>query len=274
MIVKTLVENTAVSEEFESEHGLCLYLETKKHKVLFDLGMTDLFIRNAERLDIDLKEIDTVVISHGHLDHGGGLETFLDINDKARIYVNEKAFGEQYIIKPDGEKRYVGLDQKFKNSDRIVHVGECFDIDDELKLFSNVKGRKMYPTFNEGLLVKKEGSYVDDEFEHEQNLIISENESRVLIAGCAHNGIVNIIEHSDTIINELPTHIIGGLHLFHGMTNESEDSEKVKELGEYLKVTDSTVYTCHCTGVEAYNQLKDIMGEQISYLATGAQIII
>jgi len=80
MIIKTLVENTAVSKEYECEHGLSLYIETNKHKILFDLGKSDLFLKNAKRLNVDITEVDLVVISHGHYDHGGGLGAFLKTN--------------------------------------------------------------------------------------------------------------------------------------------------------------------------------------------------
>lgn len=72
MIIKVLVENTAISEEYGKIHGLCLYIETEKHKILFDLGPDKLFLENAEKMGVKIEEIDTVVISHGHYDHGAG----------------------------------------------------------------------------------------------------------------------------------------------------------------------------------------------------------
>lgn len=68
MIIETLVENTSISEDFKSEHGLCLYIETKKHKLLFDLGASALFVENARKMSIDISEVDLVIISHGHYD--------------------------------------------------------------------------------------------------------------------------------------------------------------------------------------------------------------
>ena len=94
MKVTVLVDDLARECKYEKRHGLCLYIETESKKILFDLGPNDTFIRNAKRMDIDLKEVDTVVISHGHRDHGGGLESFLNINNKAKIYVNRFAFND------------------------------------------------------------------------------------------------------------------------------------------------------------------------------------
>jgi mRNA degradation ribonuclease J1/J2 len=72
MIIKTLVENTALSKNFGSEHGLSLYIEANSHKILFDVGASELFLENAKKLNVDISEVDYLIISHGHYDHGGG----------------------------------------------------------------------------------------------------------------------------------------------------------------------------------------------------------
>ena len=86
MIIKALVENTSISEDFASEHGLSLYIETKNHKILFDVGASELFLQNAKKLDVNIADVDFLVISHGHYDHGGGLKTFLKENTKPRYF--------------------------------------------------------------------------------------------------------------------------------------------------------------------------------------------
>ena len=92
MRITALAENTSVSEKFGAEHGLSLYIETEKYNILFDMGQTELFSENAEKLGIDLSMADIAVLSHGHYDHGGGLKKFLSINDKATVYINRYAF--------------------------------------------------------------------------------------------------------------------------------------------------------------------------------------
>lgn len=274
MKIKTLVENTSISNEFKSEHGLSLYIETRKHKLLFDLGASTLFIENAKILGIDLLEVDLVVISHGHYDHGGGLKSFLDINTKAKIYLNQKAFNMHYSNRPAGEKSYVGLDEGLIPNDRFIFVGDHLIIDEELELFSNVKGRRFSPSGNQDLFMKVGTSFVKDDFAHEQNLIIKEDEKTLLVAGCAHNGIVNIIDYLKTKKECIPSNVIGGFHLYNRSANKNEETTTVNQIGEYLNNTASKYYTCHCTGIESYNRLKDIMAEKINYLSTGSQLII
>lgn len=104
MIIKTLAENTSASENLKSEHGFSLYIETKNQKLLFDTGATALFAENADKMQVDLTEVDLVVISHGHYDRGGGLKTFLGINSKAKNYVTRNAFGNYYSSRSNGVK--------------------------------------------------------------------------------------------------------------------------------------------------------------------------
>ncbi|MBP2627724.1 MAG: metallo-beta-lactamase family protein [Firmicutes bacterium] len=274
MIIKTLVENTSTSEEFNSEHGLCLHIETKKHKLLFDLGASALFVENAKKMNVDLSKVDLVVISHGHYDHGGGLKAFLNVNSKAKIYLNQKAFDKHYANIRGGDKAYIGLDEGLLPNERFIFVDDNIIIDDELELFSSIKGRRLASLGNQDLFMELSSSMVQDDFAHEQNLIIKEDSKTLLVAGCAHNGIVNIIDHLNIANNGSISHVIGGFHLYNRAANTCEDPLLVSQIGEYLKNTDSKYYTCHCTGIEPYKKMKEIMGEKIQYLATGSQLIL
>jgi 7,8-dihydropterin-6-yl-methyl-4-(beta-D-ribofuranosyl)aminobenzene 5'-phosphate synthase len=90
MKVKILVENRANQPECLAEHGLSVYIESGQRKILFDLGATDIYLQNAKRMKIDLGEVDTVVVSHGHYDHTGGIPSFCGINHKAKIFIHNK----------------------------------------------------------------------------------------------------------------------------------------------------------------------------------------
>ena len=95
MTITALVENTAKGD-LKAVHGLSLYVETPGHRLLFDLGPDGTLLKNAGRLGIDLGRVDTVVISHGHYDHGGALAAFLEVNHTARVYVQRRAFAPHY----------------------------------------------------------------------------------------------------------------------------------------------------------------------------------
>ena len=89
----TLLENTAAEPGLKEAHGLSLYLETPRHKLLFDMGPNGDFLENAGTLGVDLGAVDLAILSHGHYDHGGGLKKFLEVNDHAPVYLSNLAFG-------------------------------------------------------------------------------------------------------------------------------------------------------------------------------------
>lgn len=274
MIIKTLVDNVSTSDELGSEHGLSLYIETKHHKLLCDTGASALFAENARKMQIDLSKIDIVVISHGHNDHGGGLKTFLEMNRHAKIYLNKKVFGDYYSSRPDGEKKYIGLDKTLLPNDRFVFVEGQLVIDDELEIFSGVHGTKLNPSGNQSLFMKHGESFIVDDFSHEQNLIIRENGNVVLVAGCAHNGIVNILERFYADKNCQPSHVIGGFHLHSRSADQDENPSVIREIGSSLLSTGAMFYIGHCTGIHAYESLKSMMGDHVNYQSTGSQLII
>ena len=274
MIVKVLSENTTSSEKLGSEHGLSLHIETGTHKILFDTGSSGLFAENASKLGIDLTKVDLAVISHGHYDHGGGLKRFLDINNKAKIYIHQKSFEQHYANRPGGIKAYIGMDEALLPNERFVFCADRFTIDENIELFSGVKAKRLVPSGNADLFMKVGDAYVQDDFAHEQNLIISENGNTLLIAGCAHTGIVNIIDQFNAEKGILPDYVIGGFHLYNHGTKQNEAPDIVDEIGNILLEIHSQYYTCHCTGTESFNRLKTVMGENIDYISTGDQITI
>ena len=96
MKITALVENTTKTEGFEAEHGLSLYIETNKHNIIFDMGQSDLFLKNAGKLGINLENVDIAILSHGHYDHSGGLGAFLELNKIAPVYLSEFAFEHHF----------------------------------------------------------------------------------------------------------------------------------------------------------------------------------
>lgn len=264
MKIISLVENESKCD-VKPVHWLSLYIETNKHKILFDLGPDNTLFENAKKRNIDLTKVDTVIISHGHKDHGGALERFLDINKTAKVYIQRKAF-EPHYCKILFAKFNVGLNSKLKSNKNITLLDGDYRIDDELFLFTVQNIKKCYSKNND-TLYDKDGK---DKFLHEQNLIISENKN-VLIMGCGHTGVVNIMEQcSNYNIN----YCIGGYHLFNPVTKRTVSKELLKEIAnELAKYNHVTFYTCHCTGKNAYKFLSEIL-HNMNYLQCGETIKI
>ena len=269
-----LMENTSCSPDFQSEHGLSVYIETENHKILFDTGASNGFLENAKKMGVYISDIDIAIISHGHYDHGGGLLAFLKSNSSASVYIKEDAFGDYYSQSAESGKKYIGLKKNILDYPQIHLTKSHTIIDDELELFSNVKGSKFEPSGNKQLFMIDHGTLTEDTFQHEQNLIIKEGNTTLLMAGCAHRGIANIMDHFYELNKSYPTHVIGGFHLYNRSKDKDESPEQVYALGEYLKSKATTYYTCHCTGIKSYNLLRDQLGEQINYLSTGSELTI
>jgi 7,8-dihydropterin-6-yl-methyl-4-(beta-D-ribofuranosyl)aminobenzene 5'-phosphate synthase len=273
MKVITLFENRTISKEFKNKHGLSLYIETPNHKILFDTGTDDSFAYNDRKLGVKLEDIDVAVISHGHYDHGGGLETFLKLNSKAKIYIGKGAF-DSHLVKLFGMIKYnIGLKKELIINDRFVFVDGIMKIDDELILFGNVKGNKLMPKGNNKLLKEYSNGLVEkDDFEHEINLLINENDKYSLFCGCAHKGISNIIERTKDIIDSDLKIVIGGFHLMGMNIKKSKSKDFLDELSSTLSSNSvGEYYTCHCTGEQAYSYLYQNMSN-LSELKTGLVI--
>lgn len=272
MKIVTLVENTSSSPEFKHKHGLCLYIETNRHRILFDLGSDDLFLENAKKLHIDIAEVDTVIISHGHFDHGGALQQFLQNNSSAKVYIRKTAF-DKYYTKLLGFPISVGLDDSLRNHLQLLLTDDEYVIDDEIRLFSDVSERECYSLSNKALYRKTNSGIAQDDFSHEQNLLINCNGLFTLVAGCAHNGIVNIQNKAEQLIGRELNFVISGFHLYNPASRRSEHTKLLQELSNRLKAHNNTrYYTCHCTGKKAYRFLYNTMLDQIAYLSTGSSI--
>ncbi|MDB1944804.1 MULTISPECIES: MBL fold metallo-hydrolase [Clostridium] len=272
MVITTLVENTSLLKEFKCKHGLSLHIKTNKHNILFDLGSNGLFIENAIKLNIDISDVDILVISHGHKDHGGALKLFLQHNSKAKIYINKDAFNKYYTSVLGALKFYVGLDDRLQFNERIIFTEDIFQIDEDICLFSNVPKKYETSNLNDSLFIKIDGKYYKDDFTHEQSLLIRENDKYILIAGCAHKGIVNIIDKAEEIMDSNLSTVIGGFHLFNPVNKKSESLEFISNIAKNLNNKNTIFYTCHCTGNKAFNILKENLKDKIMYLSTGQVI--
>lgn len=261
--VTVLMENIACEPEFLAEHGLSLYIETEKHHILFDSGQSADFAENAKRLGIDLGEADMAILSHGHYDHGGGLQHFLKVNTHAPIYLSSRAFGQYY----HGTKKYIGIAQELKDSGRLMFTGGEEHIDDELELCSCHGHRIIQPTDSAGLTEKTVSGFVPDTFLHEQYLIIHDEGRKIAFSGCSHRGILNIIEWLQ------PDIFVGG---FHFMKQEITDGKNsvLDNAAEKLLAYPTQYYTCHCTGLEQYQYLHARMGGKLSYLSAGQVVML
>ena len=247
--IVTLIEDTKISEpkDIVAAHGMSLYIERNGQRILFDMGPSSQFIRNSEKLGVDLKKVDMAIISHAHMDHIGGLASFLWINKKANIYLSRNALKNSdfraLCSKMDGEA-----------FNRISFVDNSTEIAQDVFILTKIEGR--YP--------------IRDRVDHEIVLVIKNNNKLIIFSGCSHGEILNIIGTvTRTFPNIYVRAVIGGFHL----TETAKYS--VEQIGkEMLKYPIMKIYTCHCTGVENYRALKTILGVKIEYISTGSKFYL
>jgi len=252
-----LTENTSICDTVAAEHGLSLYIEVNGRTLLFDMGQSSLFAENAVSLDVDLAAVDTAILSHGHYDHGGGLATFLTLNDQAPVYLSRYAFEKHF----NGEK-YIGLNPALAENNRLHFTDGVYALGDGLTLYANALQVGTLAHGSAGLTAETDGVRRDDDYRHEQYLLIEEHGKRVLISGCSHRGILEITTHFH------PDILIGGFHL-----SKLTAEQAVSEYAAPLNALNTDFYTCHCTGTTQYDALSAVM-PRLSYLAGGQQLIL
>lgn len=269
MHVAVLLENTAVRPGLLERHGLSLYIETEERRILFDVGPDNAFWENAACMGIDLKRADAAIVSHGHRDHGGGVESFLQ-NTAVPVYIRREALGEYYSLRDDGRRHSLGLSLQAGQLDRLVFTDPVHQLEGGLTLFSDVRGTLQLKA-NRRLKRLQDGHLVQDDFCHEQSLLVVSGGKSALFAGCAHSGILAIMDRCRELLGQDPDLVFGGFHLYSPGTGETEPETLVQEIGRRLAERQAVYYTGHCTGPRAFRQLKEILGERMQPLHGGME---
>lgn len=271
MRIVNLIENTSGAEGCLYEHGLSFYVETEKHKLLIDAGASDRFLKNAEVLGIDLTQVDTVFLSHGHYDHSGGLMAFVRLNPAAKIYMQKTAGDNYYHVDPK-RVEYIGIDPELIKLEQTVLIDGNMILDDEISIFSDVRGRRLWPKGNLDLKKRTAQGDLQDEFEHEQYLVLSQEGKKILISGCAHNGILNILGKYGELYGGEPDVVISGFHMMKHSEYTDVDRAIITEIAQELAKTDIQLYTGHCTSEYPFLLMKEYLGDQLVWVHSGEEI--
>jgi 7,8-dihydropterin-6-yl-methyl-4-(beta-D-ribofuranosyl)aminobenzene 5'-phosphate synthase len=280
MKITVLVENSLSENKIpglKPEHGLSIHIALEKTNILFDVGQSDLFAKNAKTLGIDLSLVDFLILSHGHFDHGGGLKTFFEINEKASVYMHKEAVKEHYA-KIFGWIPYnVGLNKETidKNKHRIHFIDQKTSISQNILLIDNFPTDFPQPSGNRSLYEKKGQQKAHDTFQHEIALLINEKDKSILFTACSHSGIINMHNKAKELNGgKKIDHVLGGFHTHNPISKRNESKAYLERLTGEMEKTHSIYHTGHCTGKSNLSFMKKIMKDKILSMNTGERIEI
>ncbi len=273
MKIITLLENhpDKANPALKSEHGVSFYVENQGHMIMSDVGKSGLFAKNAKRLGVDLTRVEALAISHHHHDHGGGLGRFFMENQKAIVYLRVSPEDADYIAEnPSQPPRVIGLDRGLlqDKAERIVNVSEKTEVLPGFHLLKDIPSEHPKPGRDTRMKIRQAGHKRVDTFEHEMVTVLEGDSGLVILTGCAHNGVMNMVVATQKAFPEKSLQaVIGGFHLH----RESDDD--VRKVGEALLDADvPAVYTGHCTGDHAMDVLAEVLGDRLKRLCTGMVI--
>lgn len=262
MRLKVLTDNnTYIDEYYLGEPALSFYIEDEDKKILFDVGYSDVFLKNAKKMNINLNNLDYLVLSHGHNDHTGGL-LYLKNKDlsKTKLLAHKDVFigrkdnglniGCPIKLEDLKVKEYINGINPYKISDNLYYLGQI---------------KRITSFENKPIGIKEDGN--PDYLYDDSALVYKGKEGLFIITACSHSGICNIILNAKELFpNNKIIGIIGGFHLL-------KDDEQLKETIKFLKQEKiNELYPCHCVSLYAKHLLYDV--SKVNEVGVGLEINI
>lgn len=262
MKITILAENlTFTDEHFYGEPGPSYWIEADGKRILFDTGFSDLFVKNAKKLDVDLAAADAIVLSHGHNDHATGLKNFPHPSKKISLIAHPNALipkygGKTYIgasISADeaaAQYAYTPSTEPYFITPNIAFLGEIpqtHDFEPRVQVGNLKIGEETPPDY-----------LIDD-----TALAINTSQGIVIVTGCSHSGICNIIDQAKKVFNtESVNTVLGGFHL------RSADNDRLEKVADFFAANvTGTVHAGHCTGFNAKYLLNTRVAVEEAFVA-------
>ena len=273
MEIITLIENKEGICGLQNEFGLSFLIKDENKTFIFDTGKTGEFVKNADKLNINLKDIKDMVLSNSHFDHTGGVKTFTEkCNSDYTLHVNKTFFEEKHRI-TEVIHEFLGnnFDEKYLLNHGVkIHYLENneYKISKNITLHTNFKSMNSFETPTRYYFRKIYDNYILDSMEDEIAAAMETTKGLLIICGCSHIGIANIVENIRLRTGKKIYGIVGGLHL----TKASD--ERMDAVLNYFKETGIEFFAVsHCTGDKFIEKLKTIT-DNFVYNSTGNTIVI
>lgn len=248
--IRTLLDNVGTEHKtIVAKHGLAMYVETETLKLIFDCGPDVTAVDNARLMDTPIQEADYVILSHSHYDHSGGYPDFVKSNVKGILYTGPDYFEPKYAY--DGVKyTYLGagFNEEFLDENRIAHkvCRGTIQLAKDCWIFSDFPRKYEFETIPERFVRGQLPNTKRDDFSDEVCLAVDTAKGLVVVVGCSHPGILNMLEHIYETLQRPIYAVLGGTHLVEANEQRIEQTiKKMKDMG--LKI----IGLSHCSGEKA-----------------------
>jgi 7,8-dihydropterin-6-yl-methyl-4-(beta-D-ribofuranosyl)aminobenzene 5'-phosphate synthase len=269
MKLHILVDNQAMPG-FSSEHGLSIYVEDSRYRVLFDTGRSGTVLKeNASRLGVSMLGLDGVILSHGHYDHTGGLNALARHLRGVQIFCHPELFYRKlYQDGADigteitaGEMEYCGMRLRLQREPQKI-TPYCMAT-------GEIERSCPHEPEPKGFLVEKNGERINDIMADEQALVISGSGGLVVLLGCGHAGLINTLHAASNAADGPVSVVIGGFHL-----RDADDQRIARTIEALKEMRVNRIYPAHCTGEKAIAALRDAFKNRCIPTSAGMSIEI
>lgn len=258
----TLCENTVAGPGFIGEWGLSVLVQVDDHNILFDTGAESAAVKNADKIGFDLKTIDTIILSHAHHDHTGGLREVLKRTEHPTVITHPALWFPKFKKgKTNGPMKFNGIPFRREEIEKAADLRlstKPVELSDAVLTTGEIPLTSGFETVGNQYFIKDDGDLRPDYFADEQALTIKTAEGLIIVSGCAHRGIINTIRQAQDVTGEKTVHtVIGGTHLY-----EKNRSDVDKTISELLAMEIQNIGVSHCTGMDAAMKLADALGDR------------
>lgn len=276
MKVTVLIDNNPhPTQNLLTEHGLSIYFEVDGFKWLLDVGASEQFYTNAVSLGINITDVDFLVLSHAHFDHTGGLEKFINVNQKAKIIISAHIEGKSFYSYRLQSKRNISINYSVVNRhiNRFIFADSNMRISENVGLICDVSSNYKTPKANSKLYMINSSGERHDDFKHEVALVVKTDKGIVVFSGCCHNGVLNILEAGSKYFNTSQiVACIGGTHLIDSDSiNKYETETEINEIGKLIIscYPNMRLITGHCSGLNAQKYLLQVLKSNFKLFYSG-----
>jgi 7,8-dihydropterin-6-yl-methyl-4-(beta-D-ribofuranosyl)aminobenzene 5'-phosphate synthase len=275
MKITIICENTVGRRIGLGEHGFSTFIETERGNYLFDTGGGHSVVRNSLELNKDLRTIEKIFLSHGHFDHTGGLPEVLKLKGRVDVHAHAHVFLDRIHVIKDNEKetkKFVGLPYKKKYLESLgahfIFNKDFMEVEKGVFLTGEVPRKTSFEKPDPVLFSEIDGKTEQDIFSDDQSLILDTKKGLILVLGCAHSGMINIINYViDKTGKDKFYAVLGGTHLDFLTPEQLEESIKILRKMEIEKMG-----VCHCTGMRAAFRLHQEFGDRFFYGHVGSSL--